>query len=135
MITATVRYKLPSNIDYEACRAHFHKIAPGFQEVPGLISKHFIWSESGWAGGVYQWETLEDAKRFYGGAWLDGIVERYGMQPQIEFYEVFALTDNARGTVELFAATSCAPQAVAGLGPRRPSRAYRIREGAWTSST
>jgi hypothetical protein len=24
------------------------------------------------------------------------------MQPQIEYYEVFALTDNARGRVELF---------------------------------
>jgi len=24
------------------------------------------------------------------------------MQPQIEYYEVFALTDNSRGTVELF---------------------------------
>jgi len=103
MITATVRYKLPPHIDYASCRAHFHKIAPGFQQVKGLISKHFVWSESGWAGGVYQWETLEDARRFYGGSWLDGIVERYGMHPHIEFYEVFALTDNARGTVELFA--------------------------------
>jgi len=54
MITATVRYKLPSHIDYAACRAHFHKIAPGFRQAKGLISKHFIWSESGWAGGVYQ---------------------------------------------------------------------------------
>jgi hypothetical protein len=34
--------------------------------------------------------------------WLDGIVERYGMRPQIEFYEVFALTDNASGRVDLF---------------------------------
>jgi hypothetical protein len=33
MITATVRYQLPPSIDYAACRAHFHKIAPGFQEV------------------------------------------------------------------------------------------------------
>ena len=102
MITATVRYKLPPHIDYAACREHFHKIAPGFRPVKGLISKHFIWSESGWAGGVYQWKTLEDAQVFYSGSWLDGIVERYGMHPQIEFYEVFALTDNARGTVELF---------------------------------
>jgi len=102
MITATVRYKLPPHIDHDACREHFHKIAPGFQQVQGLISKHFIWSESGWAGGVYQWQTLADAKAFYSGPWLDGIVERYGMQPQIEFYEVFALTDNARRTVELF---------------------------------
>jgi len=102
MITATVRYKLPPHIDYAACRAHFHTIAPGFRGVKGLISKHFIWSASGWAGGVYQWETLEEAKAFYAGSWLDGIVERYGMRPEIEFYEVFALTDNARGTVEMF---------------------------------
>jgi hypothetical protein len=102
MIIATVRYKLPAHIDYAVCRAHFHKIAPEFQHVKGLISKHFIWGENGWAGGVYQWETLDDAQSFYGGAWLDGIVERYGMRPQIEFYEVFALTDNARGRVELF---------------------------------
>jgi hypothetical protein len=102
MITATVRYKLPPHIDYAACRKHFHAIAPSFQKVNGLISKHFIWTESGWAGGVYQWETREDAKAFYGGPWLQGIVERYGMHPDIEFYEVFALTDNARGTVDLF---------------------------------
>ena len=105
MITATVRYKLPPHIGYAACREHFHGIAPGFREARGLISKHFIWSESGWAGGVYQWRTLEDAKAFYGGPWLAGIVERYGMDPQIEYYEVLALTDNARGTVELFGQT------------------------------
>jgi hypothetical protein len=57
MITATVRYKLPPHIDYAACRAHFHKIAPGFRQAKGLISKHFAmlaapsiysmgWSES-----------------------------------------------------------------------------------------
>jgi hypothetical protein len=105
MITATVRYKLPPHIDYAACREHFHKIAPGFREVKGLISKHFIWSESGWAGGVYQWERIEDAKAFYDGPWLDGIVQRYGMKPQIEFYEVFAVTDNTRGNVAFFKET------------------------------
>ena len=102
MITATVRYKLPPHIDPAACREHFHRIAPGFRQVKGLISKHFICGDGGWAGGVYQWERLEDAKAFYSGPWLDGIVQRYGMQPQIDFYEVFAVTDNARSTVELF---------------------------------
>ena len=48
---------------------------------------------------------IEDAKAFYSGPWLDGIVERYGMKPDIEFYEVFALTDNSRGKVELFRET------------------------------
>src|ERR1700676_5188271 len=105
MITATVRYKLPPHINYAACREHFHKIAAGFRDVKGLISKHFIWRESGWARCGSQWERIEDAKPFYGGLWLDGIVERYGMKPQIEFYEVFAVTDNARGKVELFKET------------------------------
>ena len=39
MITATVRYKLPSHIDYAACRAHFHKIAPGFRQAKGSRKK------------------------------------------------------------------------------------------------
>ena len=102
MITATVRYKLPPHIDYAACRAHFQMIAPGFRDIPGLISKHFIWSESGWAGGVYQWESIDHARSFYSGTWRDGIVERYGMEPQIEYFEVFAVTDNAHGSVDLF---------------------------------
>ena len=101
MITATVRYKLPPHIDEDACRAHFHTIAPGFQTIPGLISKHFIWSERGVAGGVYQWQTLEDAKAFYSGPWRKGIVERYGMEPEIEFFDVFAVTDNVAGTVKV----------------------------------
>ena len=82
MIVATVRYKLPPHIDVAACREHFHKIAPGFQEVEGLISKHFIWSESGWAGGVYQWETLEAARTFYSGPWLRGLSSDTGCPPR-----------------------------------------------------
>lgn len=101
MITAIVRYKLPASIDHDACLAHFSKIAPGFRQAKGLLSKHFIWSESGTAGGVYQWQTLQEAKAFYSGPWLKGIVERYGMEPEIEFFEVFAVTDNAAGTVKV----------------------------------
>ena len=102
MITAIVRYKLPAAIGYDECRAHFHKLAPDFRTAKGLISKHFIWRENGTAGGVYQWESLADAKAFYSGAWLKGILDRYGMYPEIEYFEVFAVTDNPRGTVEKF---------------------------------
>ena len=99
MITAIVRYTLPASIDHDACLAHFAKIAPGFREAKGLLSKHFIWNEGGTAGGVYQWKTFEDAKAFYSGPWLKGIVERYGMEPEIEFFDVFAVTDNPAGMV------------------------------------
>lgn len=101
MITAIVRYRLPPSIDHDACLEHFKKIAPGFKDAPGLLSKHFIWSETGMAGGVYQWKTLEDAKAFYSGPWRQGIVERYGMEPEIEFFSVFCITDNEANTVRV----------------------------------
>lgn len=101
MITAIVRYRLPPTIDRNACRLHFLRIAPTFSEVPGLISKHFIWKADGTAGGVYQWESRAAAEAFYAGPWRRGIVERYGTEPTIEFFEVFGITDNADGVVRI----------------------------------
>jgi hypothetical protein len=101
MICAVVRYRLPPSIDRAACRDHHEKIAPGFRDVPGLHSKHFICADTGIAGGVYQWESREAAEAFYSGPWRDGIVARYGMEPEIEFFSVFCVTDNVAGEVRV----------------------------------
>ena len=101
MITAVVRYHLPSSIDYNDCLAHYEKIAPDFRNVRGLISKHFIYGDHGVAGGVYQWETLEDAQAFYTGPWLNGIIERYGVEPEVEYFTVFCITDNEKHEVRV----------------------------------
>src|SRR6202049_1764122 len=95
MITAIVQYRLPPTIDLTACAEHFRKIAPGFRAVPGLIRKQFIYAEDGWAGGVYLWESRADADAFYTGPWLEGIRERYGMDPQIKYFHTACVTDNA----------------------------------------
>ena len=95
MITAIVQYKLPPAISLQDCAAHFRNIAPGFRSVPGLIRKQFIYAEDGSAGGVYLWHSRADADAFYTGPWLDGIRERYGMDPQIKFFETACITDNA----------------------------------------
>jgi hypothetical protein len=95
MITAIVQYKLPPSIDLEACAAHFRNIAPGFRQVPGLIRKQFIYAEDGWAGGVYLWKSRADAEAFYTGPWLEGIRERYGMDPQIKYFHTACVTDNS----------------------------------------
>jgi hypothetical protein len=108
VIVAIVRYRLPPAIDYAACRAHFLRIAPSFLTAPGLLSKRFIWSETGIAGGVYEWNSLEDAQRFYSGPWRQGIVERYGMEPEIEYFDVFAITDTRTGSVAELPARSAA---------------------------
>jgi Putative mono-oxygenase ydhR len=99
MITAIVQYRLPLHIDLAACAAHYRDIAPGFRDVPGLIRKQFIHAEDGWAGGVYLWETRAAAEALYTGPWLDGIRERYGMDPQIKFFETPCIIDNPAGAV------------------------------------
>ena len=104
MITAIVQYKLPPSIDLNACAEHFRNIAPGFRSVPGLVRKQFIYAEDGWAGGVYLWQSRADAEAFYSGAWLDGIRERYGMDPQIKYFHTACVTDNAVEAVLLPAA-------------------------------
>ena len=106
MITAIVRYQLPASIKRADCVAHFHKIAPGFGGVKGLIAKQFIWAENGTAGGVYQWDTIEDARAFYTGPWLDGIVERYGNYPKIEYFTTFAVCDAHDRRGQLYRAES-----------------------------
>lgn len=101
MITAIVQYRLPPNIDQSACAAHFRNIAPGFRAVPGLLRKQFIHAENGWAGGVYLWRSRADAEAFYSGPWLDGIRERYGMDPEIRYFHTAAITDNMAEAVLL----------------------------------
>ena len=94
MITAIVLYDLPSEIDREACRRHFLKIAPDFLDVPGF--KQFIHDANGGvAGGSYIWKDLASAKAFYSGTWLDGIRKRYGCEPRITYFETFAIADQA----------------------------------------
>lgn len=98
MITAIVLYDLPPTIGLEECRDHFTRIAPDFMPLAGFVRKQFICSRDGRvAGGVYMWETQADAERFYNGPWRNGIVERYGNAPSIQYFETVALADKASG--------------------------------------
>ena len=43
------------------------------------------------------WKTLEAARAFFSGPWLDGIRERYGIEPRISHFETFAVADAKDG--------------------------------------
>ena len=102
MITAIVTYKLPPTINRDDCARHFEKITKNFQDVPGLHRKQFIWNESGEAGGVYLWEDIASARAFYSGPWLNGIIERYGMYPEISYFDTMAITDNVTKKIDIY---------------------------------
>ena len=98
MITAIVLYDMPNSITREQCLAHYRTIAPSFLEAPGFVRKQFIYSVDGnVGGGVYMWETLEAAKAFFSGPWLDGIRERYRTEPKISYFETFVVADRKDG--------------------------------------
>jgi hypothetical protein len=98
MITAIVLYDLPKSITREQCLAHYQRIAASFLEAPGFVRKQFIYAMDGKvAGGAYMWKTLEAAKAFYSGPWLEGIRERYGNEPRITYFETFAVADRKDG--------------------------------------
>ncbi len=100
MITAIVQFDLPKDIDRHKAEETFRKIAPLYQNMDGLIQKYFCFSEEGKGAGVYVWETREAAEKIYGGGvWRERIIELYGVEPEIQFYELLLTVDNATGKI------------------------------------
>ena len=102
MITAIVQYKLPPSISLADCAAHFRKIAPGFRDGAGArsASSSSMPRMAGPAASICG-RRRGDAEAFYSGPWLDGIRERYGMDPQIKYFETACIADNAAEAVLL----------------------------------
>ena len=100
MITALVQFKLPKPITCEKAREVFSGTAPKYREVCGLIRKYYVLSKDGTtAGGVYLWESQEDAERLYTDEWRKFIQEKYGTEPSVVFFESPVVVDNAAGTI------------------------------------
>lgn len=98
MITTIVQFKLPAPATRNQARENFLEVAPKFRQVPGLIRKYFLLSEDGkMAGGVYLWESREDAERCYTDEFKQAIAERYGSEPSITYFESPVIVDNLQG--------------------------------------
>jgi hypothetical protein len=65
-----------------------------------LIRKYFLVSEAGGtAGGVYLGKSQEDAERFYTDDFKTRIVERYGSELSITYFESQVIVNNLTGEV------------------------------------
>ena len=98
MITAIVRFPLAANVTRDDAKAMFEKSAPNYRGVPGLVRKYYLFGDDRTAGGVYLWDKRETAERFYSDAWKATIVQRFGAQPDIRFYETPVIVENAATT-------------------------------------
>lgn len=100
MITVFVQFQLPGSMTRHQAQTHFASIATLFCEIPGLVRKYFLLSEDGTtAGGVYLWNSREDADRFYTENFRLAIVEKFGSEPSITYFESPVIVDNSVGEI------------------------------------
>ena len=95
MITVIVQFKLPKPITREEARQTFLSTAPKYEGLSGLIRKYYVLSEDGGtAGGIYLWNSKEDAARLYTQDWKSFVTEKYGTQPSLAYFECPVVVDN-----------------------------------------
>jgi heme-degrading monooxygenase HmoA len=88
MIVAVVSFDLPTPLSTDEARAMFEASAPSYQNVDGLRRKHYLLADDGRsAGGVYLWDSREQAEAFYDDDWRARLATRYGSQPRVSYYD------------------------------------------------
>jgi hypothetical protein len=88
MIVAVVNFALPAPLSSDEARAMFESSAPSYQNVDGLRRKHYLLAEDRRsAGGVYLWDSREQAEALYNDEWRARLAARYGSQPQVTYYD------------------------------------------------
>ncbi|MHC2336836.1 monooxygenase [Bradyrhizobium sp. USDA 4454] len=95
MITAVTSFKLPKPITREEARAIFLSTAPIYRGVQGLFRKTYLLSEDGMtAGGIYFWNSREEAEALYTNAWRGRARDKYGADPTVSYFESPVVVDN-----------------------------------------
>jgi hypothetical protein len=95
MVTAVVQFKIPAPMSREQAKEVFLSTAPKYQAASGLIRKYYLLSEDGGtAGGVYLWQSKEDAEHLYTKEWKNFVREKYGAEPAIVYFQTPVVVDN-----------------------------------------
>ncbi len=100
MITALVQFKLPKPMTRDEAQQVFSTTAPRYRDLPGLIRKYYVLSEDGGtAGGVYLWQSRNEAEKVYDNDWKKFISDKYGSEPRITYFETPIIVDNVMGEI------------------------------------
>jgi hypothetical protein len=96
----SVQIRLPEPLSSEEASRLAEETAPKYKEAPGLVRKYFVRGEDGltW-GGVYLWETREDAEALFDEEWQERVKETYGSPPTMEWLDCALVLDNRHGEV------------------------------------
>lgn len=94
MIVAVVQFKLPEGMAADEAARLFEASRPRYEGLTGLLRKHYLLGD-GVGGGAYLWESRAAADALYeSDAWRDGIRERFGSDPSVQYFDVPVTVDN-----------------------------------------
>ena len=100
MITELVLFDLPADMSREDLLAKYRSTAPKWQANPDLIRKTYVYDpERRQGGGVYLWRDVDAARRWHDDEWRSFVVELYGSEPVIRYFETPLVVDNAAGEI------------------------------------
>lgn len=95
MITSITKFKLPKPVTKEEAKCIFLSTAPKYRDLPGLIRKCYVIFDEGKAvGGIYLWNSREDAEAVYTDSWKKFVKDKYGCEPEITYLDTPVVVDN-----------------------------------------
>lgn len=95
MITVFTSFTLPAPITRDEARNIFLSTAPKYRGVQGLFRKTYLLSQDGQTvGGVYFWNSREEAEAMYTTSWRAFVREKYGSEPTVTYFESPVVVDN-----------------------------------------
>ena len=99
MIIVVVTFKIPNDVDASNLKEKFKETAPLYQNAKGLIRKNYI-ADMGThhAGGVYCFDTMENAKKWFDDERIEWLTNRYS-EPNLQFFDNPVIIDNVTGEI------------------------------------
>ena len=94
MIIVIVTFKISPDITESILKEKFMESSGMYKDTPGLIRKNYLSDiKNNTAGGVYCFDTLENAKNWFDDKRIDWLAQRYS-KPEIKFYNNPIVIDN-----------------------------------------
>lgn len=95
MITVIAEFNLPQPITKAMAHEIFLGTAPKYQSMAGLIRKYYFLTPDGTkAGGIYLWQSREDADSLYSDEWKAFVRSKYGSDPILTYLDTPVIVDN-----------------------------------------
>ena len=99
MITVVVNFEIAEELQKNAVEKKFLETAPMYRDVNGLIRKNYLIDiEHHKAGGVYTFDTIENARAWFNQERIDWLTARYSV-PDITYFETPIIVDNDSGNI------------------------------------